>query len=205
MRKSKTNPITRDTRNESRGNVVNNKRNESIGQRMKLKHLRIALVVTAIALVAGVASAQDITDLHFKGAVGVIPVTGVAANGTVNLNVVRGVQPGAPWRIASLTATVDSRGRINVRGKGLLLASGNGIGTNAGQSVHASLFCGTGNTITEHDSILAGVPLAANGDFTIDDVLTPPLPSPCTAPVLLIRNVGGVWFAAGILNQGPAQ
>jgi hypothetical protein len=179
---------------------VNNKRKESIWQRMRSKHLRILLVVTAMALVASVASAQDVTDLHFKGAIGVIPVTGVAANGTVNLNVVRGVPPGAPWRIAGLTATVDSRGRITVRGKGLLLASGNGIGTNAGQKVHASLFCGA----TEHDSILTGVPLAANGDFAIDDVLTPPLPDKCATPVLLIRNGGGVWFAAGIQNQGPA-
>ena len=134
----------------------------------------------------------------FNGAIGVIPVTGVAANGTVNLNVVRGVSPGAPWRIAALEATVNSDGRIRVVGKGLLLASGNGIGTNAGQSVRASLFCGAAATTTEHDTNLAGVALAANGDFTINDFLSPLPPTPCDTPVLLIRNVGGVWFAAGI-------
>src|SRR5258706_347718 len=44
------------------------------------------------------------------------------------------------------------------------------------------------------------VPLAANGDFKIDDVLSPPPPpSSCATPVLLIRNAGnGNWFAAGI-------
>jgi hypothetical protein len=45
------------------------------------------------------------------------------------------------------------------------------------------------------------VPLAANGDFRIDDVLSPWPPNSCTTPVLLIRNaVNRNWFAAGIQN-----
>jgi len=54
------------------------------------------------------ASAQDNSNalVKFKGGIGVIPVTGVAANGTVNLNVVRGVSPGAPWRITDLEAEI---------------------------------------------------------------------------------------------------
>ena len=44
---------------------------------------------------------------------------------------------------------------------------------------------------------LAGVPLELDGDFEIDNVLTP-APSDCASPVLLIRNVPGTWFAAGI-------
>ncbi len=134
----------------------------------------------------------------FKGGIGVIPVTGVAANGTVNLNVVRGVSPGAPWKIAALDATVNSDGHIRVVGRGLLLATGNGIGTNANQSVHASLFCGPAATATEHDTTLTVVALAADGDFVINDFLSPLPPASCDTPVLLIRNVGGVWFAAGI-------
>jgi hypothetical protein len=43
------------------------------------------------------------------------------------------------------------------------------------------------------------VPLAANGDFRIDDTLTPTPPNPCTTPVLLITNPAPRWFAAGIL------
>ena len=42
------------------------------------------------------------------------------------------------------------------------------------------------------------VALAPNGDFEIDDVLTPMPPDPCTNPVLLIVSAGGNWFAAGI-------
>lgn len=154
------------------------------------------LVLALIALSAFAAFAQDDTDLKFKGGIGVVPVTGVAANGTVNLNIVRGVNPGGPWRIAALNAEVESNGHIKVVGRGLLLAAGNGIGTNAGQTVHATLFCGPANAATAFHS--PGVALATNGDFTIDDFLSPSFTLPCVSPVLLIRNAGGVWFAAGI-------
>jgi len=160
-----------------------------------VRALLLALVILAIS---GMAFAQENTDLKFKGAIGVIPVTGVAANGTVNLNIVRGVSPGAPWRIAALDAQVSFDGHVTVVGRGLLLASGNGIGTNAGQSVHATLFCGPAATATAHNSTLAGVALEANGNFRIDDFLSPVQPTVCQSPVLLIRNVGGVWFAAGV-------
>jgi hypothetical protein len=172
------------------------------GRNRRLRNGRAAkvlLVAFAALAFTGIASAQtDNTELKFKGGIGVIPVTGVAANGTVNLNVVRGVNPAGPWRIADLEAEVRSDGRISVRGKGLLLAAGNGIGTNAGASVRASLFCGAAATATEHDTSLTGVPLAPNGDFTINDFLSPFPPTPCDHPVLLIRSIGGVWFAAGI-------
>lgn len=162
--------------------------------------LRMLLLALVALLVTGTASAQSNTDLRFKGGIGVIPVTGVAANGAVNLNVVRGVNPGGPWRIAALDAFVTYDGRIKVVGRGLLLASGNGIGTNAGQSVRATLFCGAAATATAHNTTLTGVPLEADGDFRIDDLLSPMPPVICETPVLLIRNVGGVWFAAGILK-----
>jgi hypothetical protein len=165
------------------------------------------LVVALVALAfTGIASAQDNVDVKFKGGIGVIPVTGVAATGAVNLNVVRGVNPAGPWRIADLDAVVESNGHIRVRGRGLLLAAGNGIGTNAGASVHATLFCGPAATATAFDE--AGVALAADGDFIIDDFLTGngSVPTPCENPVLLIRSGAvagqGVWFAAGIPKLG---
>ena len=126
------------------------------------------LVVALVALAfTDIASAQTSTEVKFKGGIGVIPVTGVATNGTVNLNIVKGVNPGAPWRIADLNANIGPDGHIRVVGRGLLLATGNGIGTNARQSVRASLFCTSGTTVTEHDSNPAGVALDANGDFRI--------------------------------------
>ena len=180
----------------------NNRSKKFLGGKAAQSIIRGLLVALVALAASGIATAQsntsDDASLKFKGGIGVIPVTGVAANGTVNLNVVRGVPPGAPWRIANLEAEISSDGHIRVVGRGLLLASGNGIGTNAGQSVHATLFCGPALTATAHNSNPAGVALEADGDFRIDDFLSPAPPTPCDTPVLLIRNVGGVWFAAGI-------
>ena len=155
------------------------------------------------ALVVSPGKADDSLLLSFDGGIGVDPVSGIAANGAPTANVVRGVGPGgAPWRIARLTASIAVSGHITVRGRGLLLAGGNGIGTNGAQSVHAILFCGPvapATTATAHATPAAGVALAANGDFRIDAMLSPTPPNPCGTPVLLIANPAPRWFAAGIL------
>ena len=163
------------------------------------RNMARVMVVAFVALTAvGTASAQDSSDLQFKGGIGVQPISGVSATGAVNLNLVRGVSPAGPWRIAALNVGVRSDGHIIAVGRGLLLAAGNGIGTNGGQKVHATLFCGPAATATSHSSTAAGVALQPNGDFAIDDFLSPLPPVACTNPVLLIRNAGGLWFAAGI-------
>ena len=146
---------------------------------------------------------------RFEGGIGVNPVSSgagpVNADGTfpnVKLNVVRGVSPGAgPWRIADLRADVDTDGHVKVRGRGLLLASSNSIGQSANQRVLATLICEASAPFVQRSTASAGVPLEPNGDFRIDDVLDS-VPSDCPSPVLLIRNIGGVWFAAGIPKFG---
>jgi hypothetical protein len=166
--------------------------------------------ILALLTIVGSASvrARDLL-ARFDGGIGVIPAANGAgpanADGTlpnVKLNVVRGVPPGAgPWRIADLRADVDLDGRIKVRGRGLLLASSNSIGQNANQSVFATLICEPSAPFIEHSTPRTGVPLDADGDFRIDDVLDT-VPSSCASPVLLIRNTAGVWFAAGIPRLG---
>ena len=181
---------------------MNNNRTQNFHNGGPLNIVRALVLALVATAVTGMASAQTSNEaLRFKGGIGVITVTGVAANGTVNLNTVRGVTPGSPWRIANLEAVVGFDGHIRVVGDGLLLASGNGIGTNAGQFVHATLFCGPAATATAHSSSLPGVALAVDGDFRIDDFLTPAPPANCDNPVLLIRNAGGLWFAAAIPQQ----
>lgn len=177
----------------------NNNRNGRAG--VLARGLMVALIAFVLS---GIASAQDETILKFKGGIGVIPVTGVANTGAVNLNVVRGVNPAGPWRIAELDASVQADGHIRVKGRGLLLANGNNIGTTGGASVHATLFCGPAASASAFDE--TGVELDADGNFVIDDFLSGngPLSNPCETPVLLIRSgkaAGqGVWFAAGIRN-----
>src|SRR6267378_8493106 len=96
----------------------------------------------------------------------------------VTRNFVRGVRSStAIWRIAGLRADVDTDGRLEVRGRGLLLGSGDRIGQNANQSVFATLICEAAAPFVEHNTTFA-VPLEPNGDFRIDDVLNP-APSNC--------------------------
>jgi len=156
------------------------------------------LLLLGVVLPLSAAASDSLA--KFKGGIGVIPVSsgvGLAATAeVVNRNLVRGVQPpGQIWVIADLKADVKVDGRVKVRGKGLLLGGGNNIGFNAGQSVRATLLCANDGNVL-HDSGL--VPLEANGDFRIDDVLTPLPPTTCDSAVLLIRNPAGAWFAAGI-------
>ena len=150
----------------------------------------------------------DDTLVQFQGGIGVIPVssgvgTAVTAE-VVNRNIVRGVQPaGQIWVIDKLDATVRTDGHIEVKGKGLILGGGNNAGRATGQSVFATLICEAVAPFNELNTTLTGVLLAPNGDFEIDDMLSPALPFNCASPMLLIRNAGGlVWFAVGILKLG---
>ncbi len=163
--------------------------------------MRKWMLGASLLLLGGTALGASDLLLAFRGGIGVEPVSAVdPVTGAATPNVVRGVSPGGvPWVISKLEATVLASGRIDVRGRGLLLAGGNGIGTNGNQSVHATLFCGPAATATAHSTAAAGVPLASSGDFRIEDTLSPAPPNPCTSPVLLIENTGGRWFAAGIL------
>ena len=140
--------------------------------------------------IAQSALAEDL--VRFSGGIGVIPL------GSGNTTV-RGVAAaGQIWVIQDLAADVKQDGRIRLDGRGLLLGSGNGVGSNANQSVFATLFCANDGNVP-HSSNLAGVPLEVDGDFRIDDRLSPAPPNPCASPVLLIRTAGyGGWFAAGI-------
>jgi hypothetical protein len=146
----------------------------------------------------------DDTLARFKGGIGVIPVSsGVGTGATaevVNRNIVRGVQPaGQIWVIADLKAHVKVNGDIKVDGRGLILGGGNNAGRATGQSVFVTLICEAAAPFIEHSTDLDGVLLAPNGDFKIDDVLTPLPSTVCASPMLLIRTAGsGNWFAAGI-------
>jgi len=166
--------------------------------------MKSPLKPSALALMASmVAPSALAADLaRFDGGIGVLPVSNVVQTDTtvtVNRNIVRGVSPaGQIWVIHELRAAVKDDGRIRVGGRGLLLGGGNNIGGNANANVFATLICEAVEPFTEHNTELAGVPLEPDGDFRIDDVLTP-APVDCASPVLLIRNAANLgWFAAGI-------
>jgi hypothetical protein len=153
--------------------------------------LAVALGATATS-VGAFSSTQantgtDHTLVRFQGGIGVQPVS--TGNGqalvadTVNRNIVRGVQPpGQPWAIAAFNAKVKADGRITAQGRGLVFAGGDTVGTalvitngvaTASLRVFATLICENIAPFVQRNTAAEGVPLAANGDFTIDDVLSP--------------------------------
>ena len=156
-------------------------------------------------------------ELKFKGGIGVHPVSsGVAVAPTlatapvvesVNRNIVRGVQPaGQIWVIDKLDATVSANGRIKVDGKGLVLAGGDNAGRapsgTGALHVLATPICEPTAPFTESRSSSAGVLLSPNGEFKIDDMLSPQPPAACISPMLLIRNAANLgWFAVVIFRN----
>jgi hypothetical protein len=147
--------------------------------------------------------------VRFKGGIGVHPVSNISGvanpDGSfpnVTRNIVRLINPaGQVWVIRKLEAVVKTNGDIKLKGKGLVLAGGNTAGRATGQNVFATLICEAAAPFTERNTDLTGVPLSADGNFEIDDVLTPLPAGGCDSPMLLIRNAsGGTWFAVGILD-----
>jgi hypothetical protein len=166
------------------------------------------LVFSLAAMLPVSVMADDDALAQFKGGVGVHPVSNVSgtqnADGSfpnVTRNVVRGVNPaGQIWVIAKFNATVSADGHIQADGRGLLLAGGNSVGTRATvTTVKATLICETVAPFTLRDSGL--VALEVDGDFRVDDQLSPWPPDDCSSPVLLIRAAAGQWFAAGFPKQ----
>ena len=152
--------------------------------------LAVGGVVFVMVAIAQSALAQNL--VRFSGGIGDI------TTGSTNTSV-RGVPAaGQIWVIRDLAADVKQDGSIRIDGRGLLLGSGDAVGSNGNASVFATLFCSNDGNV-QHSSNPAGVPLEVDGDFRIDDMLSPAPPNPCTSPVLLIRSAGsGSWFAAGI-------
>lgn len=153
------------------------------------------LAIAAAGLTAAASATASETIVQFSRGIGVDPVAGIAGGAPV-LNTVLGVPPGGrPWVIRKLRASVETDGTINVRGAGLLFSGGDAIGTRGGiAQVKATLFCGgVGFDSPPGD-------LDTRGDFRIRGSLGA-VPNPCNAPILLIRSLGGNWFAAGIVGS----
>jgi hypothetical protein len=174
-----------------------------------MKPLMLASLALTISALSSFSASGDESDTlaKFKGGIGVIPVSSGVGDGTtaevVNRNIIRGVQPaGQIWVIERLEARIRTNGDIKVKGKGLILGGGNNAGRATGQRVFATLICEAAAPFTQRNTNLAGVPLTSEGNFDINDVVTPLPTDGCASPMLLIRNAAnGGWFAVGILDD----
>jgi hypothetical protein len=191
-----------------RNEGIKNKKGDAV---MKTFLFASVAIIVLGALFASSVVADD-TLARFKGGIGVIPVSNVLVDATtgaitVNRNIVRGVNPpGQIWTIQDLDAKIKTNGDITVDGKGLVLAGGNSVGRTTGQMVFATLICEAAAPFNPLSTDPTGVPLAPNGDFKIDDMLSSAPPADCASPMLLIRTAGsGNWFAAGIPTTAPVK
>ena len=130
--------------------------------------LAVGGVIFVMVAIGQSALAQGL--VRFSGGIGDIPT------GSTNTTV-RGVTAaGQIWVIRDLSADVKQDGRIRVDGRGLLLGAGDAVGSNGGASVFATLFCSNDGNV-RHSSNAAGVPLEVDGDFRINDTLSPVPPN----------------------------
>jgi hypothetical protein len=167
---------------------------------------RAAVILLALATVSPVRANEPDVLARFSGGIGVNPISGFAnpqnPDGTfpnVFQNVVRGVSPSTQlWRISDLDGEIRTDGRVMVKGRGLLLASGARIGQSLGLAVFATLLCEVTAPVAQHSTTVSTA-LAPNGNFYIEGRLNS-VPSDCPSPLLLIRNSAGQWVAAGILK-----
>jgi hypothetical protein len=173
----------------------------------------LSVLALAIASAGLSAHAAPQSLVRFEGAIGADTLT--AAGGVDVLNVVRGINPGGrTWVLRKFKATVGLDGSVVAKGSGLLLASGESIGTRgAVAAVAVTLFCGAANATARAFTTPAS-PLDLAGNFQIkaqlseDGINAAVMPPNCDNPVLLVRaanattGVAGPWFAAGIPGGG---
>jgi hypothetical protein len=127
------------------------------------------------------------------------PVTGPYVGAA---NPVRGIAGGGlPWMINSGRGSLDQRGRLEVRVRGLVLANNSAVpaalrGTNPVPAFDAVVSCqsiAADGSATVSNVATATVPASPTGNAEIR--ATVKLPQPCIAPVIFV-GPPGAWFAA---------
>jgi hypothetical protein len=150
---------------------------------------RAAILVVGFFLITVVATAQsDPVILEFKTMAAVTgPYVGAA-------NPIRGLSGGGvPWVIADGKGKLRADGRVEVKVRGLVLAS---TGANPVPNFRAVVSCqsidGMGSPSIVNVST-EDFPASPTGDADIR--ATVELPSPCFAPIIFVTNSTGRWFA----------
>ncbi|MDA4118145.1 MAG: hypothetical protein OK455_07360 [Thaumarchaeota archaeon] len=150
--------------------------------------IRAALVsvVLMVSLASGATLVQaapgDIFDFHSM-------VGNLAGPGSP---VVAGINPaGAAWVVSTAEADLAGNGQLSINVQGLVLQSTGTVPP--GLMVEATLACQTGTNSWTY-SMTSPTAVSSTGNAAISQTLT--LPTPCDAPIVLIRSAtSGSWFA----------
>jgi hypothetical protein len=130
---------------------------------------------TMVGVPAGLTGAQALT-----------PLRGIAGGGI-------------PWTLASGKAELSATGHLEIKVRGLVLATGANAGSNPAATFRGLVSCvradGTfANILTDPFPATTGPASAGGGNSKIEATVA--LPSPCIAPIVFVTSAGGSWFAA---------
>jgi hypothetical protein len=134
--------------------------------------------------------------LEFQTMVGVPQ----AFTGDTNAPVIRGVNGGGiPWRLDLGKGELSTGGHLEIKVRGLVLASGANAGTNPVANFRGLVSCLTDtaavvNVPTGNFPATTGPASAGGGNADIEVDLD--LPNPCIAPIVFVTSPGGAWFAS---------
>lgn len=124
-----------------------------------------------------------------------------AFTGEANKALIRDVTGGGiPWRLDLGTGELSTGGHLEIKVRGLVLASGANAGSNPVNAFRGLVSCLTAdahvvNVPTDNTfPATTGAATAGGGNADIEETLD--LPNPCIAPIVFVTNGGGSWFAA---------
>lgn len=112
---------------------------------------------------------------------------------------IRGVPGGGiAWMLENGHGKLTTSGHLDVKVKGLVIATGANTGNNPISSFRAIVSCltadgGTLNLTTDPFPATTGLASEGGGDSHIKADVA--LPEPCIAPIVFVTSPGGSWFA----------
>jgi hypothetical protein len=166
--------------------------------RMARKH-RLSIGALLVAVV-GIAGAQASIVAEDPVIMGFETMVGVPQAFTGTQNPIRGINGGGiPWVLDRGRGELSQDGSLEIRVRGLVLASGANAGSNPVAQFRGLVSClrsdaTIANVLTGPFPATTGPASAGGGNARIQAKLD--LPEPCIAPIIFVTSPTGSWFAS---------
>ena len=167
---------------------------------------RRSISITLVLALAGVLLLLQSSFVAAKGGPTILEwqtMVGVpqAFTSTTNQAVIRGVPGGGiPWRLDLGKGDLSRNGHLEIKVRGLVLATGANAGSNPVNAFRGLVSCLTDQATVMNVATLDTFPAstgpasAGGGNADIEADLN--LPHPCIAPIVFVTSGTGSWFAA---------